>query len=784
MADNIQVTGIELDTRRFEDAIRRAERRIDELEDNVDRSGKAAKRAEGDFNSWGRAILGVAAAYGAFRVAQDASRFVFATNVEFEKLEATLRTVTGSAQAGADAFRLITDFAVTTPFEVQNLTDSFIALRARGLDPTEDRLRGLGNFASAFTRDISELTNAIISGASGMSLPLRRFGVDAAREGDRITLTFGDITREVDATVDAISAFFAEIGNTQFADAMSQRMDTMDGAISNLKDSSALLAREIGKAGLNGEINDLVRTLDAAIQDGEKFADTLGGALASGVRGANAALEVFIEHQDTIILGLQVLVGASIGQGLLVLTRRLTSAAGAAGGLRAALLGINPVTLLAAFVGAAAAVEFFRDKEAAASETTRTLARDLDGLRESLDGLTDAQITNRFATLQASFDALTIGVAEAEQKLRAAREADTGGGAFRVQQGAEQAGLQATIEDLKRQRELVDAAMGDLISFAAGRGGGSDTSGGDDPADTAAAATDEFAKMRAALERQRIELEEGERAAFAYELSLSNMTDAQQTQVLALWDGVQALDARAEAEKKAEQEAAANERAVESTLEQLRAQNLELAYGKEALLRWSLASKKATDEQIEAAVAFNRANEALEERNRKADEAARKAEQLAQAEAQHLKTVGDRLAQDLTDPLFDFIEGTKDAGEAFTDMVDSFLRDLVRLTLQKALTDALATSLANALGNAFGGTPQPTVGGYGAHLPTGTLDSGVMSAQASGGTNVFQTNNFNVTAMDAQDVNRALRKGAPEIVSIVGEAVRDSDATRQHLLGG
>lgn len=284
MADNLEVVGLEFDVRDFERAIQRAERRLDDLEGAVDRSGKAAGRAESVFDSLGRKVVGVVGAYAGFRTLQSTARYVFNTNVEFQKLEATLGTVTGSIENGQAAFGLITDFAKTTPFEVANLTQAFIALRVRGFEPSKDELKGLGNFASAFVADITDLSDAVVSATAGMSKPLKRFGIDAAVEGKQISLTFQGVTRTVENTAENVSRFLAEMGNTKFADAMADRMKTLDGAISNLKDTASVLAKEIGDAGLNAEMTALVRSTDELLGSTDGLARALGGGLATALR--------------------------------------------------------------------------------------------------------------------------------------------------------------------------------------------------------------------------------------------------------------------------------------------------------------------------------------------------------------------------------------------------------------------------------------------------------------------------------------------------------------------
>lgn len=693
MADSIEVTGLELDTRAFEAAIRRAERRIDDLEDHVDRSGKAAQRAESSFVKWGGAILGAAAAFGAFRVAQDVARFIFDTNVEFEKLEGRLITIEGSAEKAAEAFNLITTFARETPFEVQNLVEAFTMLRAAGIQPTAEMMRDLGNFSAAMGRDITDAVSAILRAAQGGTERLREsFFIPIEKDGDQLRITWKGVTSEVAADTESLLGFFQRLSREDFGDGMARQMDTMGGAITNLKDTLDLLARDVGVGGLNAEIAALARSLDEVIGASGELATVLGTSLAAALREA----------------------GELGKEWLLILNQ----------------------------IGGESAV--------------------VAGTKMSLGNVDDIDVLiQRYVEFMDLMPSVNRSLEENDRILKAA-------------------GL--TDRDVGQILRFIEDRVKQLREQAASAGAAPAT-----PGPTAASGSTDVAKdfdrLTQALERQRRELEGGERAAFAYELSLAKLTPTQREQVLATWDEVQALEAQSAAQKEAERQALANERAVASTLEGLKAQNIELGQGEEALLRWSLATKGATDEQIDAAVVLLRANEAFEAQNRQLEQAAREAQAQLEAEAQWLKTVGDRLAGDIVDPLFDVIDGTKSAKEAFSDMVDSFIRDLLRLTVQKSITDPLAGFLAGALGAAASSAGG---GGSGAGTPI-TFDQLGTSAQAIGGgpsTVIHQNVTLALAAYDGRDARRFIQEQRGEIVEVIGEAMRGSDAARSYMLGG
>lgn len=285
MADNIEAVGLEFDTRAYEAAIRRAERRLDDLEDSVDRSTRSAKRQEDQFLRNARAVVGLVAAYGGFRILQRVGRFTFDTIREFETLEARLVSITGSTGEAAASFKLITDFARTTPFEVANLTQAFTTLQAAGIQPTAEMLRGIGNFAAAMGRDITDAVEAILRASQGGTERLREsFFIPISKQGEDLVISFRGVTQRVSADAATLIDFFTDLGETQFGDGMERQMNTIDGAMSNLADTASLLAKEIGDAGLASEMTALTREIDAVIASADGMADLLGTTLAGVLR--------------------------------------------------------------------------------------------------------------------------------------------------------------------------------------------------------------------------------------------------------------------------------------------------------------------------------------------------------------------------------------------------------------------------------------------------------------------------------------------------------------------
>lgn len=200
---------------------------------------------------------------GAFAVKQ-----IVNTIAEFDKLKATLRTVTGSVEAATSSFNRLKEFATETPYQLAEVVTSFVKLKALGLDPSLESLRSYGNTASAMGKNLNQFIEAVADAATGEFERLKEFGIKARSQGEEVSFTFQGVTTTVKKNAAEIEEYLKGIGETTFAGAMKEQMNTLGGAMSNLGDASANLANAIGDAGLTG-------TLKYATGQVKNFAVTL-----------------------------------------------------------------------------------------------------------------------------------------------------------------------------------------------------------------------------------------------------------------------------------------------------------------------------------------------------------------------------------------------------------------------------------------------------------------------------------------------------------------------------
>ena len=130
-----------LDGKKVEDTFNRIGKTGERAFDKINRSTKPANNNLKAVDATARALngvfrqaVGLVAAYAGIAGVMRGVGFIVSTNREFERLTASLKTVTGSAEGAADAFAMIERFALNTPFNVENITDSFIRLKSIGID--------------------------------------------------------------------------------------------------------------------------------------------------------------------------------------------------------------------------------------------------------------------------------------------------------------------------------------------------------------------------------------------------------------------------------------------------------------------------------------------------------------------------------------------------------------------------------------------------------------------------------------------------------------------------
>lgn len=213
---------------------------------------------------------------------------VVAVQREFDVLNSSLKTVTGSSAAAEREMAWLKDFAKETPFGLAQATQGFVKMKALGLDPTRAALTSFGNTASAMGKDLNQMIEAVADASTGEFERLKEFGIKAKKEGDQVSLTFQGVTKTIGNSAAEITKYLEDIGNTSFGGAMEERAKTLDGTIAALGDTWDELFRTVSTNNVGGLIFDSVTLANGALEDATTILRAYGAASSDAARETGA----------------------------------------------------------------------------------------------------------------------------------------------------------------------------------------------------------------------------------------------------------------------------------------------------------------------------------------------------------------------------------------------------------------------------------------------------------------------------------------------------------------
>lgn len=271
-------------------------------------SAAAASRGIDTFGN--RTLLGLGAGAVAFE------RTFIKTAAEFERYQVMLNKLQGSEAEGAKALDWIERFTQETPFGINEVMNSFIRLKAFGLDPMDGSLQAIADQAAmmggtAETIDGISLalgqawTKGKLQGEEALQLlergvPVWDYLIKASKElghNNGIGYTASqlqDMASKGLLTRDAIKSLIKEMGNASSGSAKKQ-METWNGMISNMGDTWTIFKKDVMDSGafrvLRNELGEFLDQLEEMKKTGEydKLVDKVGKNLVDSFKAASEA---------------------------------------------------------------------------------------------------------------------------------------------------------------------------------------------------------------------------------------------------------------------------------------------------------------------------------------------------------------------------------------------------------------------------------------------------------------------------------------------------------------
>ena len=301
------------------------------LSDKLDAVGRSAGKASKDINQTSKSMFTLNTrttdfikGLVGFRVIESIFRRIgteirgvikdmIDVNAETETFMATLETLTGSPEAAAKAFEELNQFARETPFQIKEIMEAFIKLKAGGLDPSIETMRILGDTASAlggsketFDGIARALAQMVTKGKASAEelLQLQERGVPAMEIlKEKLSLTAEEVANIGRQSIDAREAVAAILEGLEerFGGQMEKIAATWTGIIAELKSLWREFLEAVGEAGifdaLKNRLSELRGSIREAFKTGEaqKFAEDLSSNLQTIFKAIVIVSEVVIE---------------------------------------------------------------------------------------------------------------------------------------------------------------------------------------------------------------------------------------------------------------------------------------------------------------------------------------------------------------------------------------------------------------------------------------------------------------------------------------------------------
>lgn len=313
------------------------------------------------------------AAIGGIAMLKQVASNVVSTAGMFQKYESVLtNALNGSSEKAKAYLSDINSFAAKTNFQLDELTDDFIKFVNRGVTPSMDAMKKMGDFTNTVAKPFDQLTEAILD----INNPERwkEFGVRVQTEGNKVKLSFRDMTVECDRTVESVMKAVEQFGSMKGVEGSTEAIaKTIEGQMSNLEDTITTALAEIGLAN-----QDLISGSISAVDTIVKNYDIIGKSVLAlieiyGIYRAGLLINTIVEQGSVKSIWAKI---------------TATKAATIAQAAYNKVLVMNPyVAVGMAVVSLGVAVYTLADHTTYAEKTARSAAESMEKMKNASDSL-------------------------------------------------------------------------------------------------------------------------------------------------------------------------------------------------------------------------------------------------------------------------------------------------------------------------------------------------------------------------------------------------------------
>ena len=250
---------------------------------SVSRTASSVGTASMEFGKglvkWGGIAVGTASAVG-----YGFNRMFVSTAASFEKYRIQLETLEGSKEKAKSSMDWVSQFAQKTPFEMEGVMQSFVKMRAFGMDPMNGSMQAIADQTAKLGGGQQEMEGIVL--ALGQAWTKQKLQGEEALQliergvpvWDLLSKATGKSTAELQKMSEkgqlgrhAISLLMEEMGKSS-AGAANKQMQTWNGMVSNVSDTWQRFTNQVAEAGvfdaLKERLGGVLKTLDRMAADG------------------------------------------------------------------------------------------------------------------------------------------------------------------------------------------------------------------------------------------------------------------------------------------------------------------------------------------------------------------------------------------------------------------------------------------------------------------------------------------------------------------------------------
>jgi lambda family phage tail tape measure protein len=322
--DRLRVT-MELDDKGFVKKVSRNASQLGQLSKAHDRYGKSAKKSASSSRSFLSNLKDTAVTLASLNflipnlsnVLFGWQRSIVGANAELERSLAIMKNFSNETTKLARDLEarnfvdIITEKAANAPFSINAITDTFVKMKAGGIDPLNGSMNALIDGVASFggTDDVLKRASVAIQQMGGKGVvsmeELRQQLGEAIPNAINIMasslgVTYGELVKQISegnvAAEPALTAMFREM-EMQLGGAAARMMTTWNGLMAQMSTQFTVLLRELGEAGYFQELKDQLTDILALLKTNEakQFVVSLGQTLKDMIVVGREVVEFFID---------------------------------------------------------------------------------------------------------------------------------------------------------------------------------------------------------------------------------------------------------------------------------------------------------------------------------------------------------------------------------------------------------------------------------------------------------------------------------------------------------